>query len=67
MLRSLADVVQEFAWKHKLPARLEGADSDGWMVVDMGDIVAHLFSPDQREYYDLEQLWSKGKVLLRLQ
>jgi ribosomal silencing factor RsfS len=27
----------------------------------------HLFSPDQREHYDLEELWSDGKVLLRVQ
>ena len=49
MLRSLADAVQEYAWQHKLPARLEGTDSNGWLVVDMGEIVAHLFSPEQRE------------------
>lgn len=67
MLRSLADCVQEFAWKNKLRARLEGNDSNGWMVVDMEDIVVHLFSPEQRDYYKLEQLWSSGKVLLRLQ
>jgi len=31
------------------------------------DIVIHLFSPDQREYYKLEQLWERGKRLLNLQ
>lgn len=67
MLRSLADTVREFAWKSKLRARLEGNDEGGWMVVDMEDIVVHLFSPEQRDYYQLEQLWSNGKVLLRLQ
>jgi ribosomal silencing factor RsfS len=30
-------------------------------------VVVHLFSPDQRQYYDLEELWSDGKVLLRVQ
>jgi ribosomal silencing factor RsfS len=30
-------------------------------------VVVHLFSPDQRDYYDLEELWSDGKVLLRVQ
>jgi ribosome-associated protein len=36
-------------------------------VLDYGDVVVHLFSPDQRKYYDLEELWSDGKVLLRVQ
>jgi ribosome-associated protein len=30
-------------------------------------VVVHLFSPDQRDYYQLEDLWNAGKVLLRLQ
>jgi ribosomal silencing factor RsfS len=30
-------------------------------------VVVHLFSPDMREYYDLEELWSDGKVLLKVQ
>jgi ribosome-associated protein len=37
------------------------------MVVDFGDVVVHLFSPDQRSYYDLEEFWQEGRVLLKLQ
>lgn len=47
--------------------RKEGVSGDGWLLVDLGDIIVHLFSPDQRDYYQLEKLWIKGKVLLRLQ
>jgi ribosome-associated protein len=68
MLDALGDAVKETAkQKHNLLVRNEGRASDGWLVVDLGDIVVHLFSPDQREYYRLEQLWESGKVLLRLQ
>jgi ribosome-associated protein len=45
----------------------EGRPSDGWMVVDYGDVVVHLFSPDQRNYYRLEELWYLGKTLLHAQ
>ncbi|MGD8406900.1 MAG: RsfS/YbeB/iojap family protein, partial [Anaerolineales bacterium] len=47
--------------------RVEGEARGGWLVVDYGDVVLHLFSPDQRDYYKLEELWSEGKVLLKLQ
>lgn len=47
--------------------RLEGRAQDGWLLVDFGDVIVHLLSPDRRDYYRLEELWSQGKVLLRLQ
>ncbi|KAB2853900.1 MAG: ribosome silencing factor [Chloroflexi bacterium] len=53
--------------KHDLRgARIEGNPEGGWVLVDYGDIVVHVFTEDQRDYYDLEGLWSKGKVLLRV-
>ncbi len=68
MLDSLADAVSESAKKNfGLKARIEGAPSAGWVLVDLGDVVVHLFSPDRRDYYRLEDLWNQGKVLLRLQ
>jgi ribosome-associated protein len=68
MLDSLADaVIVKAKQDFKLLARNEGRPSDGWLVVDLGDIVVHLFSPDQREFYELEKLWEHGKVLVKLQ
>ena len=68
MLDALAkSVVDEMRSQHKKKGRVEGEARDGWLVVDYGDVVVHLFSPDQRDYYQLEDLWSEGKILLRLQ
>ena len=68
MLDSLANAVMEIAKQQfGLLSKIEGRPSDGWLVVDLGDIIVHLFSPDQREYYHLEQLWERGKVLVSLQ
>jgi ribosome-associated protein len=68
MLHSLATAVHDAVKKETgISARIEGDKKDGWLVIDYGDIVVHLFSPDQRNYYDLEGLWSTGKVLLRLE
>ena len=68
MLDSLAKAVREDVRNlYKLHAIQQGQPSGGWLVTDFGDVVVHLFSPDQRDYYRLEDLWDKGKVLLRLQ
>lgn len=68
MIEALADAVFESAKKEfSLIGRLEGLPGAGWVVVDLGDVVVHLFSPERRNYYRLEDLWSQAKVLLRLQ
>jgi len=68
MLESLADAVMESVKKqYGMIASIEGQPVDGWLVVDLGDIVVHLFSPEQRDYYDLEKLWDQAKILLRVQ
>ena len=67
MLNALADDVQEkMRQRYRLPARLEGLPEHGWLLLDYGDVILHLFSPDRRKYYRLEELWGKGKVLLHL-
>jgi ribosome-associated protein len=68
MLDALADGTAESIRKeHHKKGRKSGLARDGWVIVDYGDVIVHLFSQDQRDYYDLEELWSDGKVLLRLQ
>ncbi len=68
MLDALAKGVLEATKKdHKKKGRVEGQAQEGWLVLDFGDVVVHLFSPDMREHYDLEELRSDGKVLLKVQ
>ncbi len=68
MLRALEETVVEAAHKeHKIPARLEGRPESGWVLVDLGTVIAHIFTPQRREYYDLEELWQDGKVIVRIQ
>ena len=68
MLNALADSVIEFIHStYHWSARTEGEPGEGWVLIDAGDIIVHLFSPEQRNYYKLEDLWSQGKILLHLQ
>jgi len=68
MLDALADAtVETVRTMHRKRGKKQGVPRDGWMVVDYGDVVVHLFSPDQRDHYDLEELWQDGRVLLRVQ
>lgn len=68
MLDALASAaMDEVRKKYRKKAKKQGLSRDGWVVVDFGDIVVHLLSPDRRGYYQIEELWEDGKVLLRLQ
>lgn len=68
MLGALAESVSQFAKeKFQSSVHIEGEPREGWILLDIGDIIVHLFSPGQRSYYKLEDLWSQGKILLHLQ
>ncbi len=69
MLDALAKgVTNDLRKKHRLKTpQAEGFSSYGWLVLDLGNVIVHIFAPDQRQFYKLEELWSQGKVLLRLQ
>ncbi|MBJ6363067.1 ribosome silencing factor [Paenibacillus sp. MAHUQ-46] len=42
---------------------IEGFDSARWVLVDLGDVVVHVFHRDERDYYNIERLWSDAKVV----
>ena len=44
---------------------IEGLDAEDWLVMDMGNIVLHLFQPEARASWDLETLWTVGKNWLK--
>jgi ribosome-associated protein len=43
-----------------LPRRVEGASKADWILMDYLDVVVHVFTPDTREFYRLEQLWGEA-------
>jgi ribosome-associated protein len=49
------------------PQRVEGTPASGWVVLDYGDTIVHVFDVDQRAYYRLEALWEEAPTLLVIQ
>lgn len=45
------------------PTQVEGTKTGDWVILDYSNIVIHLFLPDMRQKYQLERLWSDGKVI----
>lgn len=42
---------------------MEGFDAARWVLADLGDVIVHIFHRDEREYYNIERLWSDAKVV----
>lgn len=49
------------------PERVEGSAQSGWILLDYGDVIVHIFAVDQRVFYRLEELWAEAPTLLAIQ
>ncbi|AVK84230.1 MULTISPECIES: ribosome silencing factor [Lysinibacillus] len=58
--RELQDVAEKEGYEIR---RVEGFDAARWVLVDLGDVVAHVFHKDERAYYNLERLWGDAPQL----
>ncbi|TKJ31529.1 MAG: ribosome silencing factor [Chloroflexi bacterium B3_Chlor] len=67
-IKAIVDDIVERAKNSGLkPLQIEGTPASGWMVLDYGSIIAHVFLSVQREYYQLEELWSDAPLVVRIQ
>lgn len=58
-LKAMAQSVVETAHQNGLTAKIEGLEAMEWLLIDLGDIVAHLFLPEVRADFQLERLWAR--------
>lgn len=68
-LKAIAESVREAVKEqfNKLPASVEGLSDSGWVLMDYGDVILHVFLEEKRNYYDLEGLWRDAQVLVSIQ
>lgn len=63
-ITALVDNVEEQMSKAGFePKRIEGVRNSNWVLMDYGDIIVHVFSKEDRLFYDLERIWKDGKEL----
>ena len=62
--RALADEVEVKLKELGLPPnQIQGTAGCGWVILDYGDIVVHIFNREQRDFYNLERLWADGEEI----
>jgi len=67
-LDAIADGIVEGLRAEKVrPIGREGTAISHWVLLDFGDVVVHIFTPPEREYYSLEKHWSEARTVLRVQ
>jgi len=67
-LESIADgIIRGMRDEGIRPIGREGLPASHWILVDFGDVIVHVFTPPERDYYGLEKHWSEAKAILRVQ
>ena len=62
-VRAISDAVLEGCKEKGIDVyHVEGMDSLNWVLIDLVDIVVHVFQPETRRYYQLERLWGDAKI-----
>lgn len=61
---AISEGITQSVHKNKIPLKnQEGKDSGNWTLIDLSDVIVHIFSNDERSYYNLEKLWSDAPLV----
>ena len=61
------EITKSLKKKGVLPHHHEGEVDSGWLLLDYGEVVVHIFSLTEREYYQLDRLWERANPMVRIQ
>ena len=68
LMRAVVKEIDDVLAKEGSPqARIEGSPETGWILLDYGDVIVHVFSEEQREFYKLDKLWQKATPVVVVQ
>lgn len=62
-VKALADEVEYALSQQGVDATHVEGKATGWILIDYGCVIVHIFTPEAREYYNLEKLWNDGEVV----
>jgi ribosome-associated protein len=63
-LKAMRDTVEEVMFKAGIHEKsIEGTQKSAWILMDYGDIVVHIMSKEERQFYGLERIWNDGKII----
>src|SRR5579884_3303078 len=67
-IKAIVDTVLETLEREGFNAlHVEGTPTSGWVLIDFGSVILHVFAPAEREYYRLERLWADAQTIVRVQ
>ena len=61
------EILHSLKKEEVVPRHREGTVASGWLLLDYGAVVVHIFAPAERQYYQLDDLWSQAKMVIRIQ
>ena len=63
-LQAMMDIVEEVMYKNGINSkRVEGSATSSWILMDYNDVVIHIFNKEEREFYNLDKVWSDGELV----
>lgn len=64
-VKAISDAIEDTVEKqfHYAPIRAEGQKERNWILLDYGDVIAHILLPEEREFYGIEAFWGHAKQL----
>lgn len=67
-LRAIYDEIEKSLKKEGVaPLHREGGFDSGWLLLDYGDVIVHVFSEEERDFYQLDEFWRNARTVLRIQ
>ena len=67
-IKTIYDEVEHVLKKEGVsPLHREGTLDSGWLLLDFGDVIVHIFAPLEREYYQLDELWHEATTVVSIQ